>query len=195
MIGVKVTIQSGQTAKMLRDVYRKDIPAAKASAFRRAGAAAKTQVTRNIARGARVAQKFVRGRIGVSKYNDSLDGIVLYLRHMHINPAGTKKYPQALTTNYRITKRGHYGKGHGDFRAMGRTYSNKTHHLYSKRFQVPLILKETASGGHAPERIQLGSWAENSMKNTARRIVPKVFDKRFKHELRRLASRRGSSIV
>ena len=195
MIGVTVAVSSAKAAKMLVDVQRKDIPAAKAAAFRRAGASAKTQVTRNIAKGAKVAQKFVRGRVGVSKYNKRLDGIAIYLRHTHINPAGTKKHPQALATNYRVTKRGHYGKGHGDFKAMGRTYSSKTHHLYSKRFQVPLILKESGGGGHEPERIKLGSWAENSLRNTARRIVPTVFEKRFVHELKRRASRRGSRIV
>lgn len=194
MIGLRVAVQAGQTAKMLSDVYRKDIPAAKAAAFKRAGASAKSQATRNLARGAHVAQKFVRGRIGVGKYNRRLDGIALYLRHTHINPAGTKKHPQALATNYRITKRGHYGKGHGDFKAMGRTYSNRTHHLYSERFQVPLILRENPNGGNTPERIQLGSWAENSLKNTARRIVPQVFEKRFVHELRRRAARRGNRV-
>ena len=198
MIGLSVAVKSAKVSKMLVDSHRKDIPAARDAAFKRAGKAAKTQITKRIAKGAKVPQKYVRGRIGVgvtrSRKDRKANGVVIYLRSTHINPAGTKKYPQALKTNYRITKSGHTGKGHGDFKAMGRTYSNKTHHLYAKRFPVPLILKDSPTGGSVQERIKLGKWAENSMKNTARRIVPQVFIKRFEHELGRRAKRRGAGI-
>ena len=95
--------------RRMKKIQRDYIPAAKKAAFRRATLSVVSDVSTKIAAGLNVPRWMVRGvnvteagsdggnkkssgaRMGRSGYIRRIDGAIIYLRHTHINPAGTER--------------------------------------------------------------------------------------------------------
>jgi len=182
MINVSAKTVTKKAQKFLRDVQNRDIPAAKRNATNYGARSVVTKVKKNLAKGARVQQKYIKSRIARGKYDKKKQGVYTRLVYTHLNPAGTKKYPTALVTQYRITKTGKKGKGHGQLRAMGRKYDRAF--TYSRGWKIPMILQRKGPSAYPIERktIDLGRWAPNSNRNTSYRVFPP----KFKFEFERL---------
>jgi hypothetical protein len=190
-IGIKTDYKAA--LKNLQRIQRFDIPAAKASALARAGDSALTEVSTKIAAGADVPKWMVRGvsagsgtkaggaRVSRTKYIRKIDGIIVYLRHTHINPTGTARKKNPVVQLKR-----------GGVRVSGarRTYRDG---FYRPSNYGGAIYTRKPGGGLKMETIPLDPWAEQVLRNTCRRVVPREFKKRFEHEMaRRLAKRRRS---
>jgi len=191
VIAVKVQFKTKAVKKMLRDVKKKDILAAKRSAFARAGSTAVSQASKKIAAGAKVPLWMVAGtgvmqdsgkrkkkgaRLSRTKYVKKMDGILVYFRHKHINPLGTRHKQRKP----RVTKRG--------VKVGKQLYPDS----YVENYGYSSAIYAQGRGGGRLQKIELGQWAENTFRNTASRVVPKVFVKRFEHELNRRLVRRGA---
>jgi len=191
MIGPVAKTSTKAAKKFLKNVQKRDIPAAQRNATNKAAGVVVTNVKRRLAKGAKVQQKYVANRIRKGKYQKKLQGVKTYLIHTHLNPAGTRKYPSVLSSTYRITKTGKKGKGHGQLRAMGRKYDRAF--TYSKGWKVPMILQRTGPKAYPLERktIELGGWAKNSNRNTSHRLFPPKFKKEFDRLLKVKVSKRA----
>ena len=192
MLSVAIKTSTKKAQKYLRGVQRKDIPSAQRMATIGGARASVTASKRKLAKGAKVSQKFIAGRVAKGKYNKKREGLYVYLIHTHINPAGTRKYPQALKSAYRITKTGKKGKGHGQLHAMGRKYDRAF--TYSNGWKVPMILQRKGSKAYPIERktIELGAPAVISNRRVLNRTFPPKFKSEFERLLKVKVKRRAS---
>lgn len=190
---VGVTIATKTVARELQRIQTKDIPAAKASAFSRAGSTAVSQAERRVASWLRIPKwqvagvtksvggkkrKKLGGRIGRTKYVSKVDGIWFWIRTHDFAPGGTVHKARKLTA----TRKGVKAGKHLFPDAFAKT----------KNYPYPAVYKRVGRGLEV-QRIKFSGRAQSGAQLTIERTVPTVFEKRFKHEFDRRMKRRGLS--
>lgn len=189
MIGLKTSIYGvKKVSRVLKDIEKKDVPAAKASAFARAGSTGTSKAAAAVAKWANVPKWMIAGvgaagggkkkgsRISRTKYIRRVDGIYVTFRSTHLNPVGTVR----KSRKPRYTRRG--------VRVGKQSYPGS----YIKNYKYSAAIYERGTGDGRLQKIQLGPRAEFTVRNTLNRVVPKVFKRRFEYEYNRRAKRRGT---
>ncbi|RLC36255.1 hypothetical protein DRH27_05485 [Candidatus Falkowbacteria bacterium] len=193
MIKAGVVIQSKKAAKVMRDIYTKDIPRAKASAFNRAGESGSGKAATAVAKDVNVPRWMIAGaggaaggkgkkkgsRIARSRYNKKIDGIFITFRHTHLNPTGTKHKKVTLTR----PKRGSQGV------KAGRHFYPES---YAETYKYSNAIYGQGSGSNRLKKIELGQRSVGIVRGIVKRVVPAVFKKRFEYEFNRKVGRRGA---
>jgi len=192
-VGIRIAakVYAKGALRKLRKIQKADIPAAKRSAFVRAGATVVTRAATKVAKGAGVPKWMVQGgtveygsdkkrnrhsRFGRSGYSKKRDGIAIYFRYGHLNPGGTQLKETKLST----TKRGVRFRKH--------RYSDAF--VGRRRYGQTAYIRDGKSLTVA--KIEIARWAPGVVKNTVRTVGPKEFKKRFEHEFKRRIKRRGA---
>jgi hypothetical protein len=188
---VKIGIDIELVTKDLARIARISIPKAKMSAFAHVGNSALTAASTDIAARAAVPKWMARGvnagagkkssgaRIRRTGYIPSKDGIIFYLLHAHINPAGTV----AKAAPVSVQKKG--------VRAAGRTWRDSFYSAAMDKRGRGAIFKRIGTTGLEMQTIPLDPWAEGVMALAARRVFSEKFTDRFAHELGRQLGKRG----
>jgi len=177
--------------KQVDRVKRLHVVKAKQIAFKEASQKTITAAARDIAAQAGVPYWMVRGvggstpskksgsRLGRSGYIRKLDGVILFLRHTHINPAGTV----AKANTVRSLKRGGVSvRGVGTWRDG--YYQENEHKPGAIYRRLPNHKREIVS-------INLDPWAETRLKAIANFMLIPVFRNRFTHQINRLTRTRA----
>jgi hypothetical protein len=195
MIQAAVKVSSRKAVKAVKDIQSKDIPTAQVRAGKRAAQKTATVARREIASRAGVAQKYLAKRFSTTGGTKARPRSRTTVRHLHLNPAGTKKYPVAISTTYKITKTGKRGKGHGQIKAMGKSYPRAFIYNNRGQYRVPIILQRTGQGRLPVHKvtIEIGQPAVESTKRAARlhgaKTYVKEFDRQLKARIRKRVSR------
>ena len=185
MLKASVAIKADKALRNLRLIHTKDIPAAKAAAFNRAGQKVGTEVSTYLYNTLGVQKwqvggyKGRGGRIGRTKYIRKMDGIRIYFRHRDINPTGTKHRAANVSE----------GSG-GRVKASGRTYE-KARKRPGKYGQGYIYLRGREEGKRVAS-IDINQAHISNFRRITKSIGPNVFADRFEHEFNRRLRRRGS---
>jgi len=194
-MGVSIQFETKAVVKMFKGIQKDDIPLAQIRAGKDAANKAATAAKRQTARDAKVAAKYVnRFRTTGGDKRKREPKAAVYFKHLHINPAGTKKHPNAVQTIFKITKTGKKGKGHGQIKAMGHTYQRAFIMQKSMKYRVPLIMQRRGSRSMPIDKvtIPLGAEATAKVRMIVKRVAPPVYVKRFEYHLNRRLKRRGA---
>jgi hypothetical protein len=177
------------TRRELERIERVHIPKAKAAAFARAGNAALSAASTELAMVAGVPKWMIRGvgggagakssgaRLRRTNYIPRIDGIILVLLHRHINPAGNVRKENRVTTMAR--------GGGVRVAAVGKAYPNAFHRPGPAGGAVFTRIGTGPGRGLKMETLAMDPWAEKLVRRTAGVVVPRVFAERFEHEMRR----------
>ena len=191
-VGVKVSTDLKKAIREVNRVQRLTIPDAKKIAFKEASMKTITAASREIAARARVPYWMVRGvgvtasstksgsRLGRSGYIKKLDGVILFLRHTHINPTGTVARPADVQT---------LKKGGVRVRGVG-AWPNA---FYVKNSRNGTIFENVGSGRDDFRKVQidLDPWAGEALKAIANFMLFPTFRNRFAHQIERMTRTRS----
>lgn len=198
MLKVKAGAEVRGAIRSLERIYKKEIPAAKASAFAWAGNRALTRASTRIAAKVGVPKWMIRGvgrvgpgksgsgtkasgsRVGRTKYIPRKDGIYLFFRFRNINPGGTV----AKEANWTKTRDGYSVRGVGRFRGVYAVRSR-----YPARYMT--FYKRDGGGPSERVNIEIGESAVSLFNRTVKAVVPAAFKRRFEHEYNRRIKRVG----
>jgi len=190
MIKLGVSIVTKQVSKNLKAIREKDIPAAKGSAFVRAGAKVNTEVATYLSNTLGVPKWMVAGvrvpgingkksskgsRIGRTKYIKRLDGMFIFFRYDGLNPGGNIHKQAKLTASRR------------GVRKHGRSYPNAFVKNYG---YFPSIYSRTDAGLKL-ESIKITRGHVSNVRRLTKHWGVLTFKKRFDHEFSRRLKRRG----
>ncbi len=198
--GFRMAIETDTKASIrrLRKIQRQYIPAAKKSAFRRATLAVVADVSTKIAAGLDVPRWMVRGvnvtetgsdggnkkssgsRLGRSGYIRKIDGAIVYLRHTHINPAGTERRQNTIVQRKR-----------GGIRVNGVRKTYPKGFLVKTKWAAGRIYTRDGENLKA-ETIEMGDWPRQVLRNRASVVGRRVFRQRFEHEMSRRLKTKGA---
>lgn len=194
-MGISIQFDTKAVLKQLKGIQKDDIPYAQIMAGKDAAKKGASVARRAVAKDARVPMKYVnRFRTTGGNKRKREPRAAVYFKHLHINPAGTKKHPNAVQTLHRITKTGKRGKGHGNLKAMGHTYERAFLLHKSTRYRVPLIMQRKGSNATPIDRvtIPLGTAAVAKVRRIVKKEAPPVYARRFEHHFNRRMARRGT---
>ena len=190
MISMKATTSIKSAMKYLKDVQKKDIPTAQKFATVDAGRKCAAMSRKRISRVTKVQRKYITNRVRLSKYHNKKRSIFLSLSHIHINPAGTTKYPAALMSVSSRTKTGRKTKYYGQVKAIGGYYKNVI--VYQGKYKSPMLLRPVGKGGMVQVKIELGAWAIRDMDRITKIYFPKTFKKRYEQLLQMKVKKRAT---
>ena len=182
---VRVNTDLKAAMKRVNRIRDYEIVTAKRIAFKEASQKVITAASREIAARAGVPYWMIRGvgggaptkksgaRLGRSGYIKKVDGVILFLRHTHINPAGTVAKPNVVRS---LTTGGVSVRGVGTWRNA----------VYQENERKPGAIYERLPG-HKRKMVSvdLEPIARTALKSIADFMLFPVFRNRFTHQIKR----------
>ena len=189
MIGVSAKTSIKKAQKYLRDVQKRDIPAAQKMAVVSAARACKKPVNSAVAARVPIQKMYITRRLFMKSYDKRLEGVMMNFYRRDINAAGPKS-KQAKVTVPGLTATGRKKKNHGKVVAIGRAYSNA---WPNKGKYNPIILQRNGKSAYPIHvvMIKVGSWSSKISQRIAGRVFPPKFEKEYNRQLKRKVAKRA----